>query len=246
MDQITTNKVKLIKWLRGDEFILQHVQSKKLITMDEYFSLKNGSDPGTQITKLLDLILSKGQTECIDFLELLKEEEVNESSPQLKEWITSVNTSEIKAASQSSVQSLETSDAPQSSIPSTGTSVTINASGISSVFNPMIVGSQISGLSMNMNGQRLCIDFLELLKEEEVNESSPQLKEWITSVNTSEIKAVPQNSVQSLETSAASQISVQSSGCSVTINSSAHVFRPSGAQISGLTLNINVRPQKQE
>ncbi|XP_017324563.1 uncharacterized protein si:dkey-10c21.1 [Ictalurus punctatus] len=139
MDIITSNKVKLIKWLRVDEYILQHVQCRKLITMDEYTKLKNLSNPGTQITELLDLMLQKGQSVCMDFLKLLKEDDVNESSPELKEWITSVNTSsEIKAA-------------PQSADQSSGSSVNITATDGSSIHVPMISGSQISSLSMNMN-----------------------------------------------------------------------------------------------
>ncbi|XP_053483391.1 uncharacterized protein LOC128609075 isoform X1 [Ictalurus furcatus] len=205
MDIITSNKVKLIKWLRVDEYILQHVQCRKLITMDEYTKLKNLSNPGTQITELLDLMLQKGQSVCMDFLKLLKEDDVNESSPELKKWITSVNTClEIKAAPQiagqssgssvniteddtSSVyvpiisggkisvlsmetnislqkrtdekpmrsgfsdQELEIKAAPQHSGQSSGSSVNISATDGSSVYVPMISGSQISSLSMNMN-----------------------------------------------------------------------------------------------
>ncbi|XP_053483392.1 uncharacterized protein LOC128609075 isoform X2 [Ictalurus furcatus] len=173
MDIITSNKVKLIKWLRVDEYILQHVQCRKLITMDEYTKLKNLSNPGTQITELLDLMLQKGQSVCMDFLKLLKEDDVNESSPELKKWITSVNTClEIKAAPQIAGQSSgssvniteddtssvyvpiisgEIKAAPQHSGQSSGSSVNISATDGSSVYVPMISGSQISSLSMNMN-----------------------------------------------------------------------------------------------
>ncbi|XP_034160640.2 uncharacterized protein LOC117597409 [Pangasianodon hypophthalmus] len=141
MDIITNKKVKLIKWLRMDEYILQHVQSRMLITMEEYTKLKNISDPGTQIMELLDLMLVKGQGVCIDFLDLLKEDDVNEGTPELKEWITSVNTSEIKAA-------------PQSSVQSSGSSVIINARDASDICTPIISGSQISSFSMNVNIDR--------------------------------------------------------------------------------------------
>ncbi|MCJ8732799.1 hypothetical protein PDJAM_G00215420, partial [Pangasius djambal] len=138
MDIITSKKVKLIKWLREDKYILQHVQSKMLITMDEYTKLKNISDPGTQVMELLDLMLVKGQGVCINFLDLLKEDDVNEGSPELKEWISSVNTSEIKAA-------------PQSSVQSSGSSVIISAHDFSNTCTPIISNSQISGFSMNVN-----------------------------------------------------------------------------------------------
>lgn len=93
MDIITSNKVKLIKWLRVDGYILQHVQSKKLINMDEYMKLKQIRDPGIQIMDLLDLMLLQGDRKCVDFLDLLKEDDVNGSSPELRDWIKSVNTS---------------------------------------------------------------------------------------------------------------------------------------------------------
>lgn len=92
MEIIKKNKVKLIRWLRSDNLILQHVQSENLITTDEYTKLKMISDPGTQITELLDLMLQKENKVCFKFLELLKDDDVNESSPALREWIKSVNT----------------------------------------------------------------------------------------------------------------------------------------------------------
>ncbi|KAK3569069.1 hypothetical protein QTP86_021524, partial [Hemibagrus guttatus] len=104
MNIITSNKVKLIKWLRVDGYILQHVQSKKLINMDEYMKLKPIPDTGKQIMDLLDLMLLKGDRKCVEFLDLLKEDDVNESSPELREWITSVNTSGIKEDLQFSTQ----------------------------------------------------------------------------------------------------------------------------------------------
>ncbi|XP_053352857.1 uncharacterized protein LOC128524346 [Clarias gariepinus] len=92
MEIIKKDKVKLIRWLRSDNLILQHVQSENLITTDEYTKLKMISDPGTQITELLDLMLQKENKVCFKFLELLKDDDVNESSPALREWIKSVNT----------------------------------------------------------------------------------------------------------------------------------------------------------
>lgn len=92
MEIIKRMKVKLIKWLRTDEYILQHVQSKELIDMDEYKTLKTISDPGKQITELLDLFLTKNERACMDFLDLLKDDEVNKNIPELKEWITVINT----------------------------------------------------------------------------------------------------------------------------------------------------------
>lgn len=93
MDVIIDKKVKLIEWLCGEEIILQHVSSRKLITMNEYTKVKSIQDPVKNVTELLDLIYRKGNETCIAFLELLKEDGVNESRPELKEWIKTVNTS---------------------------------------------------------------------------------------------------------------------------------------------------------
>ncbi|KAL7865273.1 hypothetical protein SRHO_G00105200 [Serrasalmus rhombeus] len=98
MDIIIQKKVKLIRWLSGDSLVLQHVQSQQLVTMDEYRKLMDVSDRADRITKLLDTILSKGDPLCLTFLNLLKEDDVNESSPELRQWIGTVNTSEQSLA----------------------------------------------------------------------------------------------------------------------------------------------------
>ncbi|KAL6484301.1 hypothetical protein MHYP_G00063460 [Metynnis hypsauchen] len=96
------------------------------------------SDRADRVTKLLDTILSKGDPLCLKFLDLLKEEDVNESSPELREWIGTVNTSE---------QSLATGRSETDSIagaqmnPGTqiqGDNVMINANNGASCFAPII------------------------------------------------------------------------------------------------------------
>ncbi|GAA6093442.1 uncharacterized protein LOC113645399 [Tachysurus ichikawai] len=136
MNLIIKNKVNLIKWLRGDGYILQHVQSKELITMGEYMKLKSISDPGTLITDLLDLMVHKGDDVCVDFLDLLKEDAVNEGSPELRDWIKSEKIPEIKADFQHSTQS-------------SGNSVTITGSSGSNIDTPVIIGSVIKSLNIN-------------------------------------------------------------------------------------------------
>ncbi|KAB5577306.1 hypothetical protein PHYPO_G00208360 [Pangasianodon hypophthalmus] len=95
MDIIIDQKVKLIEWLCGEESILQHVHSQKLITLNEYMKVKSIQDPSAKITELLDFILRKGDSVCVAFLELLKKDEVNESRPELREWIITINTSAL-------------------------------------------------------------------------------------------------------------------------------------------------------
>lgn len=91
---ILNNKPKLIKWLSVDLMhILQHVQAKELITMPEYDELKSVTVPRDRVVKLLDIILGKGENVCRDFLILLKDDDVNEISPELRNWIKTVDTS---------------------------------------------------------------------------------------------------------------------------------------------------------
>ncbi|KAK2849815.1 hypothetical protein Q7C36_008598 [Tachysurus vachellii] len=95
MEIITHNKVKLIQWLCGEELVLQHVHARKLVTQKEYIKVKSIQDPSANITELLDIILQKGDLVCVAFLELLKNDDVNESRPELKDWITTVDTSAL-------------------------------------------------------------------------------------------------------------------------------------------------------
>ncbi|XP_062862600.1 apoptosis-associated speck-like protein containing a CARD [Trichomycterus rosablanca] len=107
MDIIKTNKPKLIRWLRGDELFLQNVESRNLITKDEYDMVNSIPDPSQKIIKILDLMVRKGDGICRAFLEMLKDNEVNESSPELRAWIATVNTSSSASSSSSSIPDSE-------------------------------------------------------------------------------------------------------------------------------------------
>ncbi|XP_060784860.1 uncharacterized protein LOC132891367 [Neoarius graeffei] len=137
MDIIISQKVKLITLLSEKKNILQYVQSRKLITRDQYKTLKEVSDPETQITDLLDVITEE-EGKCITFLDLLKKLGVHESIPELKKQISTVNTSALTPA-------------PQSSGQSSGSSVNIHVADGSHLCTPIIIGSQVSGFSMNTN-----------------------------------------------------------------------------------------------
>ncbi|XP_050974290.1 uncharacterized protein LOC127170420 [Labeo rohita] len=90
---ILRNKPKLIKWLvSGYECLLQHVQAKQLITMSQYSELIDITGKEKGVIKLLDIILGKGEDVCRQFLDLLKEDDVNEFSPELREWTKTVDT----------------------------------------------------------------------------------------------------------------------------------------------------------
>lgn len=77
-------KVNLIRWLHGNTMLLQHLDQNNLLTWDEYNKLKKAED--SQIVDLIDIVLSKGENICLDFLHLLAQDDVNESSPELRAW----------------------------------------------------------------------------------------------------------------------------------------------------------------
>ncbi|XP_017547055.1 uncharacterized protein si:dkey-10c21.1 [Pygocentrus nattereri] len=101
-DIIRRKKRDLIFWLSLNDMILHELQSEGLITDDEYEKLKQFEERnGVQkmIGELLDRIMKKGTLVCGQFLNLLRDKNVNESCPELREWITGVNTSGPSAAS---------------------------------------------------------------------------------------------------------------------------------------------------
>lgn len=88
---IIENKVKLIDWLRADSvFILQHGHSKRIVTDREYQELKSLSVPEAAVTDLIDKMILKKEETCSQFLDTLKESEVNDTYPELKKWITTL------------------------------------------------------------------------------------------------------------------------------------------------------------
>ncbi|CAB1329071.1 unnamed protein product [Coregonus sp. 'balchen'] len=91
MRKIMENKVKLIDWLRSDpSFILQHLHCKGIIKDREYQSLMSVQEPEDKVIKLIDKILGKKETTSLQFLDTLKESDVNDTYPQLRQWITTV------------------------------------------------------------------------------------------------------------------------------------------------------------
>uniref|UniRef100_A0A671MQI9 CARD domain-containing protein n=1 Tax=Sinocyclocheilus anshuiensis TaxID=1608454 RepID=A0A671MQI9_9TELE len=90
---IVKNKLNLIKWLSSDHVILlQHVQVNQLIPTAQYRELMDMTGKDRVVIKLLDIILGKGENVCRDFLDLLKNDDVNEFYPELREWIKTVDT----------------------------------------------------------------------------------------------------------------------------------------------------------
>ncbi|XP_016150073.1 uncharacterized protein [Sinocyclocheilus grahami] len=92
---IVKNKLNLIKWLSSDHVILlQHVQVNQLIPTAQYRELMDMTGKDRVVIKLLDIILGKGENVCRDFLDLLKNDDVNELYPELRGWIKTVDTKE--------------------------------------------------------------------------------------------------------------------------------------------------------
>uniref|UniRef100_A0A3P9Q8X8 CARD domain-containing protein n=1 Tax=Poecilia reticulata TaxID=8081 RepID=A0A3P9Q8X8_POERE len=83
---IKEKKVKLIECLMADaDFVLQHVDQKSIVSRREYQNLKFPSGPQETVTRLLDLVLSKGPGKCGDFLQLLTDPEVLDTFPPLRD-----------------------------------------------------------------------------------------------------------------------------------------------------------------
>ncbi|KAG9271658.1 hypothetical protein AMEX_G14607 [Astyanax mexicanus] len=96
---VKRNKPDLIKWLHGNYIVLQYVDSQEIISSTEYKNLKIIDNYDEKNTMLLDMIWDKGQDSCRKFLNVLKKGDVNESSPDLQRWISTVDTSDTSATS---------------------------------------------------------------------------------------------------------------------------------------------------
>ncbi|KAL7882049.1 hypothetical protein AOLI_G00088980 [Acnodon oligacanthus] len=140
-DIIKSKKPDLIRWLSLNNMILHELQSKKLLTDDDYDELKQCRDRRGMMTmtgELLDKIMAKGPSVCGQFLDLLRDKKVNESCPELEHWISTVNTSGPSAASGTSSSSA-------------GKLVCIQADGGSNVFAPVYSNMSMGDFTNNPN-----------------------------------------------------------------------------------------------
>lgn len=86
MKTITEHKLELIDCLRADHsLILQHVHAKHIVTDRQYQNLKHILQPEETVTNLIDKLIVNGQNSCSLFLEVLKEPDILETYPQLRE-----------------------------------------------------------------------------------------------------------------------------------------------------------------
>ncbi|XP_056321796.1 uncharacterized protein si:dkey-10c21.1 [Danio aesculapii] len=137
---IVTNKPKLIRWLSVDATdLLQHVQSKGIIKTEEYNDLMSVSSSRSIVINLLDLLIGKGESTCLTFLKLLKEDDVNESFPELREWIKTVDTS-VNA---------DMNGSPSLKPPGTRVTCKISAPKCSDVYTSTIADSSTGSIVLN-------------------------------------------------------------------------------------------------
>ena len=89
MKILVSNKVKLVKWLSTDRYIIQHAHSDEVIDDRVYRRLKNTAQPEDACIDLIDTVINRGEGTSTQFLKLLKKTEILVTYPQLKEWNSS-------------------------------------------------------------------------------------------------------------------------------------------------------------
>lgn len=81
---LRTHKARLIDVLGADaDFVLQHADSRGLLTPHGYQQAKACRTPSEKVTDLLDHIIQRGPGAAQGFLELLRDEELQKTFPRL-------------------------------------------------------------------------------------------------------------------------------------------------------------------
>uniref|UniRef100_A0A3Q3LQ14 Zgc:174906 n=1 Tax=Mastacembelus armatus TaxID=205130 RepID=A0A3Q3LQ14_9TELE len=79
---LRTQKVALIEVLSADaDFVLQHADSRGLLSLHSYRQLKACRGPSEKVTDLIDLIIQTGPEAAQGLLELLKDQALQETFP---------------------------------------------------------------------------------------------------------------------------------------------------------------------
>ncbi|KAK1151081.1 hypothetical protein AOXY_G32819 [Acipenser oxyrinchus oxyrinchus] len=103
-------KPRLIEVLGADpDLLLQHADSRCLLTPQEYRSLKSTRDPSEKTRDLLDRMIDKGGPATSSFLEILQLPDVLESFPKLEEL---GREAERRTAKKRKVEAVDTSEDP--------------------------------------------------------------------------------------------------------------------------------------
>lgn len=87
METMRKYKVFLINTLSADaDYILQHAVQGSIIIQREYGNIKHVNHTAeTKVTNLLDTVMSRGERECLEFVDLLRQSEVQETFPMLSQ-----------------------------------------------------------------------------------------------------------------------------------------------------------------
>ncbi|KAM6929368.1 uncharacterized protein PEZ65_008639 isoform 2-T3 [Lycodopsis pacificus] len=82
---LRSQKVKLIEILRADaDFVLQHADSRCLLSLYDYERVKACRVPSEKVTDLLDHIIQRGPEAARDLLELLNDKALQDTFPMLR------------------------------------------------------------------------------------------------------------------------------------------------------------------
>lgn len=81
---LRTLKAQLIDILGADaDFVLQHADSRSLLSTHGYQQVKSCRTPTEKVTDLLDHIIQRGPEAAQSFLELLRDEDLQKTFPRL-------------------------------------------------------------------------------------------------------------------------------------------------------------------
>ncbi|XP_040919888.1 uncharacterized protein zgc:174906 [Toxotes jaculatrix] len=81
---LRSQKAKLIEILSSDaDFVLQHADSRGLLSLHGYQQVKACRNPSEKVTDLLDHIIQRGPEAAQGLLKLLKDQALQETFPQL-------------------------------------------------------------------------------------------------------------------------------------------------------------------
>ncbi|XP_048033292.1 uncharacterized protein zgc:174906 [Megalobrama amblycephala] len=82
---IQRHKPELLEALMGDtEFLLQHCHARRILSNNEYNNIKDINTRSKQVRDILDYVIHKDNKHALDFLKLLKTQDMQETFPKLQ------------------------------------------------------------------------------------------------------------------------------------------------------------------
>lgn len=114
---LRSQKVKLIEILSADaDFVLQHADSRCLLSAQSYQQVKSCRAPSEKVTDLLDHIIQRGPEAAQGLLDLLKEQAMQETFPMLR-FIKDLQVSTPSSGKNETLRKRETAPDIQEIIP---------------------------------------------------------------------------------------------------------------------------------